>query len=65
MTAAVKSKLASQVGLDSATDISVETVGHTVTLTGKVASDEKRSNAEKTALTVDGVTKVNNRLMVK
>lgn len=65
ITMKVKSRIASDAGLSSVADVSVETVGHTVTLTGKIASEEKRREVEKAALAVDGVTKVNNQLIVR
>lgn len=65
ITAKVKSKIAADAGLSAAADVSVETEKHTVTLTGKVASEEKRREVEKAALGVDGVTKVDNRLTVR
>ena len=65
ITAKVKARLAAEVGLNSATAVNVDTVGHTVTLRGQVESEQKRREVEKAALTVDGVTKVNNELRVR
>lgn len=65
ITAKVKSRIVSDVGLNAATHVSVETIGHTVTLTGTVPSEEKKREVEKAALAVDGVTKINNRLAIE
>lgn len=65
ITAKVKTKLAADVGLNSITNVSVETSGHIVTLRGAVASQEKKQEIERATLAVDGVTKVNNELVVR
>lgn len=63
ITAGVKSKLALDRNLDSS-DISVETRGGTVTLTGSVDNAAARSAAEIATRSFSGVTNVNNRLSV-
>lgn len=65
LTAKVKTKLATDVGLNSLTNVHVDSEGHVVTLRGEVASTEKKQEIEKSVLAVDGVTKVNNELLVK
>lgn len=64
VTASVKSKILAQKGLDSL-DISVETNGGVVTLTGQVDQASQVSLAENTARQADGAAKVVNKLTVK
>ena len=64
LIAKVKSNLAADVGLSTVSGIDVDTSGHVVTLTGSVLSEEQKRLAEATAMQVDGVTKVVNRLKV-
>lgn len=64
-TTAVKSKMAANVRLSTLTSINVDTVGHTVTLTGSVPTAADKTSAELAAKSVDGVTSVVNNLVVK
>lgn len=64
ITAKVKAKFVGQKGLDSL-DIKVVTVDGTVTLMGDVDNSSQIGLAESTAKEVDGVTKVDNKLMLK
>jgi osmotically-inducible protein OsmY len=65
LVAQVKSKLASDVGLSTVTNVSVDTTGRVVTLNGTVNSKEQRHLAEEAALQIDGVTKVVDNLTVR
>lgn len=64
VTAKVKSKFLAQKGLDSL-DIKVVTVDGIVTLMGNVDTADQAALAEKVAKEVGGVTKVDNKLVVK
>lgn len=64
VTAKVKSKFIAQKGLDSL-DIKVVTVDGVVTLMGDVDSAAQAGLAEKVAKEVEGVVKVDNKLVVK
>jgi len=63
ITAKVKATLADDSQLKS-TDIHVKTDDRVVTLRGKVASDDQREEAERTAENVRGVDSVDNQLSV-
>ena len=65
LLAKVKSRLANDVGASSITDVNVDINGSTVTLRGKVSSEEQRRLAERAAREVDGVTEVRNHLEVE
>jgi osmotically-inducible protein OsmY len=63
----VKSKLESSYALDdnlSALDIDTDVDGGHVTLSGTVASEDQRQMAEEVALGIEGVSAVDNQLMV-
>lgn len=62
-TTAVKAKLHQVEGLAVA-DLKVAVVNQECTLEGEVGSDEMKKKAEDLALTVDGVTKVINKIVV-
>jgi len=64
ITAQVKSKLASDVGVSSVTDISVNSTNGIVTLSGQVNSAETRAKAEAVAKTVPNVVRVVDTLQV-
>lgn len=65
LIAQIKTKLASDIGLSSATDVKVDVAGTIATLTGTVKSDDDRKRAEKSASEVNGVTKVINELQLQ
>ncbi len=65
ITAEVKKKMASDVGLSSVTNIDVNTTNGVVTLAGQVESEEVRDQAEQIARSVNGVVAVNNHLQVE
>jgi osmotically-inducible protein OsmY len=62
--AQVKSKLASELGVDTVTNVSVGLDGSTVTLTGTVHSDQQKRTAEEAARGIAGVSAVQNKLSV-
>lgn len=64
ITASVKAKLATEAGLD-ASQISVETAHGRVSLQGRAANLSAIARAADIAATVDGVTAVDNRLLIK
>jgi len=64
ITAQVKSKLASDVGLSSVTNISVNSTNGVVTLSGQVDSSEVKTKAEAVATSVSKVVRVVNTLQV-
>jgi len=64
ITAQVKSKLASDVGLSSVTNISVNSTNGVVTLSGQVDSSEVKTKAEAVATSVPKVVRVVNTLQV-
>ena len=64
ITAEVKSKLASNVGLSSVTDISVNSTNGIVTLAGQVDSADHKAKAEAAASTVPKVVRVIDNLQV-
>ena len=63
--AKVKARLATDVGLNTVTDIGVDATGHVVTLRGTVSSPEKKKLAGDAVSQLDGVTKVVNNLQVQ
>lgn len=64
ITAQVKSKLASDVGLSTVTNISVNSTNGVVTLAGQVNSTEAKAHAEAVAATVPKVVRVINNIQV-
>ena len=64
ITAQVKSKLASNVGLSSVTNISVNSTNGVVTLSGQVDSDGIKAKAEEVAKNVPKVVRVIDNLQV-
>jgi len=64
IAAQIKSKLASDVGLSSVTDISVNSTNGIVTLAGQVDSPAKKARAEQAATTVPKVVRVIDNLQV-
>ena len=64
ITAQVKSKLASGVGISTVTNISVNSTNGVVTLAGQVDSAEVKSRAETVAAGVPKVSRVVNNLQV-
>jgi osmotically-inducible protein OsmY len=65
MLAKVKSRLASDAGLSTITNVDVELAGSVVTLSGTVSNDAQKHAAEAAASQVDGVTSVQNHLSVQ
>ncbi|HWF47825.1 MAG TPA: BON domain-containing protein [Bryobacteraceae bacterium] len=65
LVARVKSKLASDAGLSTLSDVSVDTSGHVVTLKGTVNSEQQKRLAEEAAIQVNGVSKVVDNLTVR
>jgi hyperosmotically inducible protein len=61
ITAKVKAALLASDGIDG-TDVSVETVGGTVILTGQVKDAQQVQRAAEVAMNVEGVRSVDNRL---
>jgi osmotically-inducible protein OsmY len=64
LIAEVKSKLASDAGLSTVTNIDVHATGGVVTLTGHVATQAQKDAADHAAALVGGVTRVENDLVV-
>ena len=64
ITAQVKSKLASDVGLSTVPNISVNSTNGVVTLSGQVDSADQKSRAESIAKAVPKVAKVVNNIQV-
>ena len=64
ITAQVKAKLASDVGVESVTNISVNSTNGIVTLSGQVDSDAIRTKAESVAKAVPKVVRVVDSLQV-
>jgi hyperosmotically inducible protein len=64
ITAQVKSKLASDVGISSVTNISVNSTNGVVTLSGQVDSPDVKSKAETVAKNVPKVVRVVDTLQV-
>jgi len=65
ITAAVKAKLSTELGLSALGDISVDTTDGLVTLSGGVSSKEEIHKAAKIAASVEGVRQVISTLQVK
>jgi hyperosmotically inducible protein len=65
ITTAVKTKLATDEGLRTLTDIHVNSSNGVVTLAGEVPSSQESVKAERLAASVDGVAKVRNDLHLK
>jgi hyperosmotically inducible periplasmic protein len=64
ITAQVKSKLASDVGLSTVSNISVNSTNGVVTLAGQVDSSDLKARAETVAASVPKVVRVVNNLQV-
>jgi osmotically-inducible protein OsmY len=64
LLAKVKAKLASDVGLATLNNMSIDTRGSVVTLRGTAGSEAQRQAAERAASQISGVTKVVNELKV-
>ena len=64
ITAQVKSKLASDVGLSTVPNVGVNSTNGVVTLSGMVNSDADRARAAQLAAAVPKVVRVNNNLQV-
>ena len=64
ITTQVKSKLASDVGLSTVTNISVNSTNGVVTLAGQVDSTDLKSRAETVAASVPKVVRVVNNIQV-
>lgn len=64
ITAQVKSKLASDAGLSSVTNISVNSTNGVITLSGQVDSPDIRAKAESVAKSVPKVTGVVNTIQI-
>lgn len=64
ITTQVKSKLASDVGAETLTNITVNTTNGVVTLAGQVESADVKSHSQTVAEAVPGVVKVNNELQI-
>ena len=64
ITAQVKSKLASNVGVSTVTNISVNSTNGVVTLAGQVDSPDLKSRAETVAASVPKVVRVVNNIQV-
>jgi len=65
ITAAVKTKLSTELGLSALGDISVDTTDGLVTLSGTVSSKEEVNKAVKIAAGTEGVRQVISTLQVK
>jgi osmotically-inducible protein OsmY len=65
LLAKVKTKLASDAGLSTLTNIDVAVDGSVVTLSGTVANENQKKAAEIAASQVDGIIKVKNRLALQ
>jgi hyperosmotically inducible periplasmic protein len=64
ISAQVRSKLASDVGLSSVTNISINSTNGVVTLSGQVDSEDAKTKAENVARSVPKVVRVVNNLQV-
>ena len=62
---AVKAKMAADVKLSTLTNIDVNSTNGVVTLAGMVNDETEKIQAERVALSVDGVVRVHNELQVK
>ena len=65
LLAKVKTKVASDAGLSTITNVNISVAGSVVTLSGTVANENQKKAAEMAASQVDGVTQVQNRLTVQ
>lgn len=65
LTAKVKSALASDAGLRTLTDVSVDVEGDVVTLKGTVDTADQKARVAEAAKKVEGVKQVKNELKVK
>jgi hyperosmotically inducible periplasmic protein len=65
LTTKVKTALAKDIGMGTATSIDVDSADGVVTLKGKVNSAEAKKKAEEIAKKVDGVKSVKNQLRVE
>jgi osmotically-inducible protein OsmY len=65
LVAKVKSKLASDAGLSTLSHVEVDADGSVVTLSGTVTNETQKRAAEIAAAKVDGVSRVENRLVVR
>lgn len=65
LIARVKTKLATDIGLSTATGIDVEARGQIITLKGSVSSEDQKQQAAQSVSQLDGVGKVVNDLAVK
>lgn len=61
----VKTKLASEGGMNLANQVKVETMNDVVQLSGFVPSDKDRTQAEQIAWSVEGVKAVRNNIVVQ
>lgn len=61
----VKAKLVADVKLSTLTNIEVNSTNGVVTLAGQVNDESERATAERVAMSVDGVVRVNNELQIK
>ncbi len=64
IAAQIKSKLASDVGLSTVTNVSINSTNGVVTLSGQVDSDDARAKAEAAAKSVPKVVRVVNNIQV-
>lgn len=64
ITTAVKAKLASELSISSLANIEVNTTNGIVTLAGQVSNEDQKIKAQKLALQVNGVVRVNNALQI-
>jgi hyperosmotically inducible protein len=64
IAAEVKSKLASDVGISSVTNISVDSTNRVVTLSGQVDSPEIQAKADAAARSVPGTVRVVDTLQI-
>ena len=65
LIAQVKTKLAADIGLSTATSINVDAHGQVVTLSGTVSSEEQKHEAEQVVSQLNGVSSVVNHLTVQ
>lgn len=65
MLAKVKAKLVNDVGLATVSAVDVDVRGPVVTLNGTVSSEDQKRQAERSAMSVDGVSRVVNNLTVQ
>lgn len=65
MIAKIKTKLATDAGLSTATSVDVDVTGQVVTLRGTVSSEDQKRQAERVVKQIDGVSRVIDDLEVK